>query len=159
MRNGVYSALAGRLQQLLADIERVMQRVQLLHNKAKQSGDYAYFDGVALNLHSFYVGVESGFEDIGHTIDLALPSGPNWHQELLQQMGAQLNEIRPAVIRRETRACLDEYRAFRHLVRNLYTFNFKPSRLEELAQAVQHCFKLVSEDLDCFIEFLVECSS
>lgn len=156
MKDGTYRALAGRIRQLLNDIERVVQRIELLHKKAKSTGDTGYFDGVALNLHSFYSGIEAGFEDIGRTIDLALPTGPNWHQELLQQMTAELNDLRPAVIQRETRFCLDEYRAFRHLVRNVYTFHLKPSRLEELANEVQQCFGLVSQDFSDFIHFLQE---
>lgn len=64
MKGGTYSALAGRIQQLLLDVERVVQRIELLHHKAKSTGDSDYFDGVALNLHSFYSGIEAGFEDI-----------------------------------------------------------------------------------------------
>mgnify|MGYP006280747797 FL=1 len=154
MKGGTYSALAGRIQQLLVDIERVVQRIELLHHKAISTGDSGYSDGVALNLHSFYSGIEAGFEDIGRTIDLALPEGPNWHQELLQQMAAELTDLRPAVLRYETRLCLDEYRAFRHLVRNDYTFSLKPSRLEGLAKEVQQCFGLISTDFSEFILFL-----
>jgi len=156
MKGGTYSALAARIQQLVLDIEIVVQRVELLHNKAKQTNDMGYLDGVALNLHSFYTGVEAGLEDIGRSIDAALPQGPNWHQELLQQMTAQLNDLRPAVLGRNTRTCLDEYRAFRHLVRNVYTFNLKPTRMQELAEEVQHCFGLVRYDFEEFIHFLQE---
>jgi hypothetical protein len=52
MKGGPYSALAGRIQQLLVDIERVVQRIELLHHKAISTGDSGYFDGIALNLHS-----------------------------------------------------------------------------------------------------------
>ncbi|MFO7876849.1 MAG: hypothetical protein R6U55_09755 [Desulfovermiculus sp.] len=154
MTGGTYRALAGRIGQLVQDIQRVVQRVELLHNKAQQTGDNAYQDGVALNLHNFYTGVEAVFEDIGRTIDNALPTGGNWHQELLQQMAAQLEDLRPAVISQETRTCLDEYRAFRHLVRNVYTFNLRPSRVAELAVSVQECFGLIASDLEEFVLFL-----
>lgn len=154
MTGGTYKALAGRIGQLVQDIQRVVQRVEHLHNKAQQTGDNAYQDGVALNLHSFYTGVEAVFEDIGRTIDNALPTGGNWHQELVQQMAAQLEDLRPPVISRETRICLDEYRAFRHLVRNVYTFNLRPSRVAELAEGVEECFQLVSRDLEEFMRFL-----
>ncbi|MFO7802636.1 MAG: hypothetical protein R6V55_10115 [Desulfovermiculus sp.] len=154
MTAGTYRALAGRIKQLMYDIERVVQRVELLHNKAQQTGDNGYQDGVALNLHSFYTGVEAVLEDIGRTIDHALPTGGNWHQELLQQMAAQLEDLRPAVISQDTRTCLDEYRAFRHLVRNVYTFNLRPSRLTELAEGVQECFGFVFRDLEEFMRFL-----
>ena len=154
MTGGAYRALAGRIGQLVQDIQRVVQRIEFLHNKAQQTGDSGFLDGVALNLHSFYTGVEAVFEDIGRTVDNALPTGGNWHQELLQQMAAQLEDLRPAVISQDTRICLDEYRAFRHLVRNVYTFNLRPSRVAELAKGVRECFELVSSDLRDFVHFL-----
>lgn len=152
--SGTYPALAGRLGQILLDVEGVTLRASQLLKKAQQSGDDGYLDGVALNLHSFYAGIESCFEDIARTVDNAMPSGGNWHQELMLQMAAEMKDLRPAVISRETRTCLDEFRAFRHLVRNIYTFNLKPERLIALATSVEDCLNLVQEDLDGFVDFL-----
>ncbi len=156
MSYGTYQALAGRLQLGISDIERVVQRVEILHDKAQKSGDSGYLDGIALNLHSFYTGIESLFEDIARTLDQAIPSGGNWHKELMQQMGAQLDGVRPSVLSEQTRFCLDEYRAFRHLVRNIYTFNLRPSRMKDLAEGLKDCFQMVTQDLADFIKFLKE---
>lgn len=49
--------------------------------------------------------------------------GADWHRDLLLQMSAAIDGVRPPVISQETRFCLDESRGFRHGVRNLYTFN------------------------------------
>jgi hypothetical protein len=122
-KSGIFLALAGRITQILAAIDWIAQRAELLMSKARSSGDVGYLDGVALILHSFYTAIESLFEDIARTVDGALPEGANWHQKLLVQMSAELNGSRPAVIRRSLRNCLDDYRAFRHLVRNVYSFN------------------------------------
>lgn len=154
-RSGVYLTLAGRITQILADIDRIAQRAELLMSKARSSGDEGYLDGVALNLHSFYTAIESLFEDIARTVDGALPEGANWHQELLLQMSAELKGSRPAVIRRSTRNCLDDYRAFRHLVRNVYSFNLRPKRLSDLVDALRSCFSDVRHDLDEFSRFLL----
>jgi len=151
---GVHVALEGRMTQTLKDTERIVQRADLLLSKMRHTGDDGFLDGVALNLHSFYTGIESIFEDIGRTVDGALPAGQNWHKEMLQQMSAELVGVRPAVIRRSTRDCLDEYRAFRHLVRNVYTFNLRPARLFGLADGVLACFTAVREDLEEFCSFL-----
>jgi hypothetical protein len=53
-----------------------------------------------------------------------------------------------------TRKCLDDYRGFRHVVRNVYTFNFRPARLKELVDGLRPCYQLVKRDLDEFINFL-----
>lgn len=153
---GPYQALAGRLEQMMEDVRRVVQRVGVLLEKARKSGDDGYLDGLALNLHSFYAAMESCFEDIARTVDGGVPGGANWHQELLQQMAAHMKGLRPPVIGRATRECLDEYRAFRHLVRNIYTFNLKPERLEALADDADACFVLCKQDMEQFIDFLRE---
>lgn len=149
-----YSALIGRIAQTLADVEQVVSRTEELLAKAQCSGDDGYFDGVALNLRGFYAGIERIFEDIARTVDQTVPAGGNWHQDVLLQMAAGINTLRPAVITRDTRHCLDEYRGFRHLVRNVYTFHLRASRLTELTAEVRACYEQVRHNLDNFCHFL-----
>jgi hypothetical protein len=149
-----YTVLGGRVRQALADLERVVDRAEELLGKAQQSGDDGYLDGVALNLHGFYAGVERIFEDIARTMDEALPAGPDWHRDLLLQMSAAIDGVRPAVIGQGVRHCLEEYRGFRHVVRNIYTFNLRPSRLQELAQDLRPCYESLLDDLSTFLRFL-----
>jgi len=122
--------------------------------KANTSGDDDYLDGAALNLHGFYAGIERIFEDIARSLEKTVPDGPEWHQNLLLQMSAEMVSIRPRVISAETRACLEEYRGFRHVVRNVYTFNLRPARLDELVAGLGACFRLVTDDLERFSAFL-----
>ncbi|MEZ4528584.1 MAG: hypothetical protein R2941_21940 [Desulfobacterales bacterium] len=147
-------ALSGRISQTFPDLEQVVGRTEFLMKKAVQNSDDGYLDGVALNLHSFYTGVERILEDIARTMEKSIPSGSNWHQSLLLQMSAGISSVRPPVISRETRHCLDEYRAFRHVVRNVYTFHLKSSRLQELSQQLRECFLSLRSDLEKFASFL-----
>ncbi len=149
-----YLALNSRIFETMADLEKVVIRSELLMKKAKSSSDDGYLDGVALNLHGFYAGVERIFEDIARTIEKSVPSGPHWHHDLLLQMSADADDIRPAVISRETRYCLNEYRGFRHVVRNVYTFSLKPSRILELTEELRQCYQLLIKDLNEFRDFL-----
>ncbi|MCS7220275.1 MAG: hypothetical protein RML36_00235 [Anaerolineae bacterium] len=149
-----YMGLAGRVQQTLADLERVVHRAEALLEKAKRTGDDGYLDGVALNLHGFYTGIERIFEDIARETEEGIPTGPDWHQSLLLQMSAEIPGTRPPVITQETRYCLDEYRSFRHLVRNIYAFHLRSDRLEELAEGLRACYEIVARDLKAFIGFL-----
>jgi hypothetical protein len=152
--NSEYTALAGRIHQSLLDLKRVVDRADYLLSQALQKEDDGYFDGVALNLHGFYGGVERIFEDIARSVDQSIPGGPEWHRDLLLQMANELASIRPAVITPDTRHCLDEYRGFRHLVRNVYTFNLRPSRLRELTEELQNCYQAVTANLDEFLRVL-----
>jgi len=153
-----YIALIGRIKRILQDLEKVVNRAKSLMDKAQHTGDDGYLDGVALNLHGFYAGVEKIFEDVARTLEKNIPDGSGWHQDLLLQMAAEISPIRPPVISEETRDCLDEYRGFRHVVRNVYTFNLQMSRLQELTKGLPRCYGAVTRDLDDFMEFLRELS-
>ena len=148
------NALAVRIRGYLADLEKVTNRAILLSTKAITSDDDGYWDGVALNLHGFYSGVERIFEDIARTVDGNIPSGPDWHIGILVQMSTEVSELRPPVISSDLRYMLDEYRGFRHVVRNVYAFNFRPSRLKELVDTLPVCFSSFKQDLLAFTVFL-----
>jgi hypothetical protein len=147
-------ALAGRLRTELDDLGSVAQRARLLASKARERSDPDYLDGVALNLHGFYAGAERLFEEIARGIDASMPGGPEWHRDLLVQMSAELRGVRPAVLSREGRTCLDEYRGFRHVVRNVYAFSLHPSRLYDLVDGLESCYGMLRRDMEVFCSFL-----
>ncbi len=147
-------ALMGRIHENLFDLSQVVARIKQLQGKARLSGDDDYMDGVALNLHGFYSGIERIFEDIARSVDESLPEGPDWHRGLLLQMSAEVEHTRPPVIARATRLCVDEYRAFRHVLRNVYTFALRPNRVNELADELETCYAAIVDDLNQFMLFL-----
>ena len=57
-------------------------------------------------------GLEHLFEKIAALVDESIPTGSNWHQELLRQMNIEVPGVRPAVISAELRTALEEYRGF-----------------------------------------------
>lgn len=150
-----FRALAGRIREELGAVRRTVSRAGEAAARALSSGDEAYWDAVALNLHAFYTGVERVLEAIAREVDEAVPVGPEWHRDLLLQMAAELPGRRPAVLARETWLGLDDYRGFRHLVRNLYPFSLRPSRLRELAEGLPECYGRVEADLEAFLAFLL----
>lgn len=152
--NVQFLRLADDITDELKDIARVVQRIDLTWEKAERTDDDAYLDAVALNLHGFYSGLERIFENIARTIDSSLPDGDQWHHDLLRQMSVDLPTMRPPVIQKETAVCLTEYLKFRHVVRNIYAFNFRSSSLSVLANDLHGCFDAVSTDLANFVSFL-----
>lgn len=124
MRKGPLT-LASRIREEISEIKLIINRVQGGWERAKQSGDEFYLDSVALNLHSFYTAIERIFELIATTVDHEKPYGENWHQGLLRQMAVAVELVRPAVISKDIRNSLDEYRGFRHIVRK-YTVSIFP---------------------------------
>jgi hypothetical protein len=100
----------------------------------------------------YYTAIENMFEEIAKVVDGSLPSGEEWHKDLLRQMKLDINGIRPAVITRETFTFLDEYRKFRHLVRNIYGFNLLPERLEPLLTRLPAVDRRLAGEIDGFIK-------
>jgi len=78
-------------------------------------------------LHDFHNAAESIFEVIARDIDGSLPTHADGHRSLLTQMSLPLNTRRPCVLRKETVAALDEFRAFRHVFRNVFICCFEDS--------------------------------
>lgn len=70
------------------------------------------------------------------------------------QMALEMGELWPAVLRPETAEQLDEYRRFRHLVRNIYTTHLDEDRLTPLAEEISSVWTNVRKDLENFIAFL-----
>jgi hypothetical protein len=62
--------------------------------------------------------------------------------------------VRPPVIKDETRILLDEYRKFRHLVRNIYTFNIIPQKVIKLAKGITRSFNALKKDIKKFINLI-----
>lgn len=111
-------------------------------------------DSVALNLHGVYSGVERLFELIARHVDDRLPSGVNWHRELLKQMARDLSGTRPAVIGEDSAEVLDELRRFRHLVRNVYTVNLAPEKMVGLVSGLPASWSKLRAELLAFADFL-----
>ena len=91
---------------------------------------------------------------VAERIDQTVPEGGSWHQELLEQMNTALNGIRPPVLSDEARKRLDRYRGFRHVVRNVYAFEFDPEQIDLLLKRLPDTAELVFEDLRAFADTL-----
>ncbi len=152
--NGGYLVLAGRIRRELGDLERTVGRAEHSVQQAKLSGDDVYMDAAALNMHSFYGGIERLFELIANEIDDSPVIGEHWHQELLKRMATEIPSVRPAALGSDTLKMLDEFRGFRHVVRNVYTFNFNPARLDVLVHQLRPTYNAVLTDLSAFAKFL-----
>ena len=87
-------------------------------------------------------------------VDGKKPEGENWHQALLQQIAIEVPSIRPAVISEAVCRQLDEYRGFRHVVRNIYTFQFDPAKVSKLVGGAPELFWQARAELLAFAKFL-----
>ncbi|MBV8883649.1 MAG: hypothetical protein JO235_06570 [Chroococcidiopsidaceae cyanobacterium CP_BM_RX_35] len=119
------------LQELMIQVQQLLELITETNNQNIRSG---LVGGLALHLHSFYTGAERIFYDIARDIDDELPTGSNWHEQLLRQMNVKVPTVRQLVLVEQTRLELDEFRRFRHVVRSRYAYQLDPERVVELAQ-------------------------
>lgn len=87
-------------------------------------------------------------------VDRTVPEGHHWHQDLLDQMNTELSGVRPAVLSDQTREKLDRYRGFRHVVRNVYAFEFDPEQIGLLMKRLPEAKERVFGDLRSFADLL-----
>lgn len=151
-----YRVLQRRIEEEIAEVERsVATALRHWHSAETSASDQeAYVNSVALNLHSFYTGLERIFELVAAELDESTPRGSSWHQELLRQMALDLGEARPPVISRDTANRLDEYRKFRHRVRSLYAAHLDPDRMRDLVRTLPEVWRQARQDIEQFLAYL-----
>jgi hypothetical protein len=154
----LYAELAQRISGEVQDLERVIHRsVQAWSHAQKFPEEQdAYLDSVALNLHGFYSGLERLFELIARHVDHTLPEGETWHRDLLLQMAQDVADVRPAVIGKDSALSLDEFRRFRHLVRNVYTMNLSPDKMTGLMSTLPGLWEALHAEMLAFADFVEE---
>lgn len=153
-----YLTLAGRVKSELDDIEEIVAKINNGWEKYSKNSDELYLDSVALNLHDYYSAVERIFELIAREIDESIPQGASWHKDLLTQMSIEIKNSRPKVISKESRKIIDEYRGFRHIVRNVYTYKFSSEKIKILVGDLEEANNKLLTEIEDFIDFLEKSS-
>ena len=148
--------LRRRIESELFNIERTAERVLDAWEEAERFPERRgyYIDSVALNLHSFYNGLERIFAVIARQLDTTFPSGEHWHRDLLEQMSREMPEERPPVLSPDTVALLDDFLAFRHLIRSLYAFELDIERLKYLLDRLPEALSHAKRDIENFSRLL-----
>ena len=130
--------------ELLAEIEVAVPR----HRK--------FFEELtAKKLVEVYNGIERIFGRIAREVDMHIPSGSRWHNDLLEQM-AELRPERPPVISQQTLLKLKDLLDFRHKINNIYSDELIYKKAEEHANPIPGLFATVAKELDTFAAFLSE---
>ena len=148
--------LSGRIRAELPALEQTVRRAEQAMDLGRSypESQRFYIDSAALSMHDFYTGLERVFQVIAQQIDRSVPEGRDWHRELLRQMSLDVPNVRPLVLPADMTRCLDEYLRFRHVVRNVYAFDFDAERIGQLAAGLGPCFEITRDALLAFAEFV-----
>ncbi len=142
------AVIAGRLNSELIEINKIGDRILKQWEKAKTNDDEHYVDAAAFNIQSFYTGLERIFQKIASGIDESMPSGSNWHHELLLQMASEIPGVRPPVISEELKNVLEDYLGFMHIVRNIYSYKINPEKVEVLVKKLPDALMKINTEIE-----------
>jgi len=101
-------------------------------------------------LHNFYNGAESIFRAIAAFFENDLGAG-TWHADLLRRMRLEIPGHRPAVIDDELYRLLDDFRGFRHVFRNAYSFELDWERERLVASRFRRAAELLRIQVEGFL--------
>ena len=101
-------------------------------------------------LHNFYNGCENIFRAIAAFFENDLGAGI-WHAELLRRMRLTVPGYRPAVIDEELYRLLDDFRGFRHVFRNGYSFELDWERERLVASRFRRAAELLRSQVEGFL--------
>jgi len=117
----LFAEIAAVLDKAAAEAARAKRAAdRLQRTRADALGQWIHLTAIASGIEHAYSGMEQAFKIIAAEIDGAVPATEDWHARLCALMFAPVPGRRPAVLPAALRPDLDDLRAFRHRVRNLY---------------------------------------
>jgi uncharacterized protein YutE (UPF0331/DUF86 family) len=132
-----------RLSPKIARAERELEQLEIFfarHSQEVSDGEWGALSAISLGIHNVYNGIEDSLLSLARDVDGLVPSGPTMHQDVLDQMSAEIDGIRPSVIDTELYESLTELKAFRHLVRHRYGFDLKADKVIENLDRIREAF-------------------
>jgi ribonuclease HepT-like protein len=138
-----------QIDQLLAAYAELWERAQ------ENTPDLVEMTAMASVLHSFYNGLENIFLSIAKGLDQGVPSGAQWHRDLLVQM-TQGATNRPSVISSGLAQKLADYLGFRHFYRHSYSFFLDWNELKNLVRSLPDVWDDTRKALQDFLDSVTE---
>ena len=71
-------------------------------------------------------------------------------------MANDWGDVRPAILSSSSVSQLDEFRRFRHLVRNIYSANLQPERMNRLLSDLPELWRRLQAELLAYADLLSE---
>ncbi len=153
--NKVISELISEIQSSKETLTKIDEFYdKFINNELKQIGKNTFTAIVMAEiLVDFYTCLETLFIKISQFYENNLQRD-KWHSELLHKMTLEIEDIRPAVITKETCFILQEIMKFRHFKRYYFEFNYDWDKLEFLEKEYNKVKELLDKDLNNFKNIL-----
>ncbi|MCI0496635.1 hypothetical protein L0Z72_16655 [candidate division KSB1 bacterium] len=150
-----YLVLKSEINAELEKIQKVTNEIESLYKKIKdKTPSLVELSAMATFLHNFYSGIENIMKRIATSLDNDVPSGTNWHTDLLKRMSIDIAGIRENVFSEDTVNELIDYLSFRHMFVHSYGFELKWSKMLLLVESIKKVFVKVKQDIENFLIYL-----
>jgi len=143
----------------IKNIEFQIREIDLLIKQYKELLEISKKPGlieitaIAGVLHSFYNGLESIFIFVLKLQEKSLPTGDNWHKQLIEEL-FKINENEKLVFPLSLKESIDSYRAFRHFYRHSYTFYLDWEEMDKMVIDLKNNWKSIKKYLNKFLNEL-----
>ena len=129
-----FAEISAALSKAAAEAARAQSAAKrLARTRSDPLGRWILLSAISSGIEHSYSGMEQAFKAIAVEVDGSVPTGEDWHARLCGLMFTPVPGRRPPVLPEALRADLDDLRAFRHRVRNLYGSELIDSLVAEKA--------------------------
>jgi uncharacterized protein YutE (UPF0331/DUF86 family) len=129
-RHPAFAKLSPKIDRATKEMRQIEEYLSV-HDSEMARGEWGAVAAVSLGIHNVYNGVEDILLSLANDVDGLVPSGSSMHQDVLDQMSAEIAGVRPVVLGPELYEALGELKRFRHLVRHRYGFDLKTEKVRE----------------------------
>ena len=113
---------------------------------------------LAVDIHRWYTGLETALERVERTFG-SLPSGGDWHFELLCGAALDIAGVRPPILPAAVIGPLREVLRFRHFFRHAYAVELDAQRLLSVAAFLVATHQAVDAALAAFSDFVARAAA
>jgi len=136
--------------EITREFEVMQRKVRRFESAEDMEDKDSHTRAIAGCIHGIYNGMEKILKDLINHIDGVLPTGDDWHIQLLRRAKYANEEVRPAIISEATFQSLDTLRGFRHVFRGRYLTNLIPELIMERANETLKAYPGFIDDIKHF---------
>jgi len=146
--------LIANLRDDLKNIEKLKSEFEFFIPSIGEKGPDIYQRAVVgYYLHNFYNASENIFLNIAVAFENNIDP-QEWHKSILKRMKFEIEGIRPRVISDSLYKTLDDFRAFRHIFRHMYSFELDWEKEKIVADKFQRAVNEFNKEITQFINFI-----
>lgn len=143
--------IVSQVQFEVKQIDRLLDMYSgLLERSQEDEPDLVEITALASVLHSFYNGLENIFLIVAKGVDADVPTGAQWHRDLLTQMTEATSDRKP-VLSVQTARRLADYLGFRHFYRHSYSFFLDWSEMDDLVGLLPDVWQQTKREILSFL--------